>query len=146
MTNFISLRYFLVIFFVCLSLLGCAATDKKSSFAELIETGEATLLSKKEYTDAIVGNTVRDQNGNPTLYRNDGVKLIKILDSGSLIERKWYKDDEGVMCQTLFKDSELYCFNDDDTFEVARSGSTIYTLWKGKFYQWEIAEGNADNL
>lgn len=139
------IKYTPFVFSAIVVISGCATTEAVSPLLKKIEAGEAQQISKIEYTDLISGNTIRGTNGSATVYREDGVKIIKEKD-GTLTTRKWYRDDNGMLCHTLWKDESLSCIVDSSDFHAARAGSTLFTTSKGNINEWELVEGNPDNL
>ena len=139
------IKYTPFVFSAIVAISGCATTEAVSPLLEKIEAGEAEQISKVEYTDLISGNTLRGTNGSATVYRYDGVKMIKEKD-GTLTTRKWYRDDNGMLCHTLWKDESLSCIADSSDFNAARSGSTLFTTSKGNINEWELVQGNPENL
>jgi len=88
---------------------GCATPGPSvSPLADKISAGETTALTKLEFTELVVGNTIRGPKGSATVLKGDGVKIIKTND-GKVVEREWYLDDEGLLCQTLLSSGDLMC-------------------------------------
>ena len=149
------MRISIAILACALTTVGCQATSVKpeaeitpetvSPLLMKVEAGEADNISKVEYTDLIAGNTIRGTNGSTTVYRSDGVKIIKEKD-GKVTTRKWYRDEGGILCHTLWKDESLSCLAEVADFSAARSGSTLFTTSRGFFNEWELVEGNPENL
>jgi len=122
---------------------GCATTGGPS-LNSMIADGEAEALTHQQYSDLVIGNTIKGSNGSLSYLRPDGVKEVR--SQGKTTLRKWYKDDDGLICQTLFASNKLWCIANSD-FRAARSGSTIYTeRTKGHAVEaWELMEGAPPN-
>jgi len=65
---------------------------------------------------------------------------------GKMVEREWYLDGNGLLCQTLLSSGDLMCLSERNDFYAARSGSTVFTTNKGKIHEWTLDQGNPDNL
>ena len=127
-----------VSFMASTALAGCATT---SDFDKAIEMG-ATQLSQQELADAYPGNTAKNVEGRWTVYyRDDGTKLVKV--GNELRERKWWVNDEGQWCETLYRDSSAFCAQtvtvQDGVYEVYRTNGRSV----GKF---RIEPGNSENM
>ena len=109
-----------------------------------LSAGEWATLTVEGQKEAFIGNTIKESNGRwSVFYAPDGRKLVKVNDE--ITERKWWLDDQGRLCQTMFRDSSKSECGPGKGRQIdgdrVRYRTTMGTRWLAK-----VVKGNADSM
>lgn len=83
----------------CILIASCATDEQRAIYAGAIQ------LSQNEIAKAFPGNTIRGEGSKgqfTNYYQKDGRKLSK--EGDQVTTRRWWINDEGHWCETLFAD------------------------------------------
>lgn len=126
--------------FIVFFLVSCQTMSSRDKF---LSEG-ARLLSQEELINLYKGNTIKGVASGikfTTLHREDGIKLIRI--GGKVTERKWWINENGQYCETIYKNNTKRC-----NIKLYENNG-IYRLYKANGSRWvefKMEKGNTENL
>ena len=133
-----------------MALSGCAgdgAGRKQASNAAGTSTAAANSdwkpLSQKDVAALLTGNTVEEGSGKWAVhYASDGRKVVWVR-NGETRARKWFINDKGEWCETLYRDAALSCGS-----QLQVSGNQVRRATQYGAVQWtgKVLEGNPRKL
>lgn len=152
MTIMSKLNQTLAVTGVCavMALSGCASdgagrkpSAATSGAADAAAEGDWKSVAGKDRAALLVGNTVEEGSGKwAVFYAADGRKSVWVR-SGETRVRKWFINDQGEWCETLYRDSALSC-----GAQLQVNGKQVRRATQYGAIQWsgKVVEGNPRKL
>ncbi len=98
------------------------STEKATQHFQLtlVDTGELQSLTRLEYTNLMIGNTVEFSAGSSIYYREDGAKFSR-RSGGEEFQGTWWLDNEGLICEQIRGGESDYCIADAENYLFTKS-------------------------